>query len=70
MADAGLFVIGLVLAALAGLMAFLVAYDEMGRHFPNRAAARRHAMRSGLTAFAFFAVLVVVLAAILPRLVS
>jgi hypothetical protein len=35
----GVLAIGLVLAAIAGLMAYLIAYDETSRHFTNRAAA-------------------------------
>ena len=58
--------IGLSLAGIAGVMAFLIADDETSRHFPNRSQARRHALTTGLAAFAFFAALAALLAVLVP----
>jgi hypothetical protein len=66
----GLIVIGLFIAGTAGAMAWFIAYDEMSRHFPSRAEARRHALGSAFAAFAFFVVLIAVLAVLIPRMLG
>jgi predicted DNA repair protein MutK len=67
---AGLLGFGLVFSVVAGVMAFLIAYDETGRHFPSRARARRQALGTGFAAFAFFTVLSVLLAILVPRIIG
>ena len=64
-----LFVVGLVLACLAGAMAFLIAYDENSRQFTNRGEARRRALGTAVGAFVFFGVLAGVLVLVVPHVV-
>ena len=64
-----LFVVGLVLACLAGAMAFLIAYDENSRHFASRGEARRRALGTAVGAFVFFGVLAGVLVLVVPHVV-
>jgi hypothetical protein len=66
----GLIGIGLFLAGIAGVMAFLIAYDETSRHFPSRSQARRHALTTAITAFVFFAALTAVLAILVPHVIK
>jgi hypothetical protein len=62
----GLVVLVLGVAGLAGLSAFLIEYDQALHRFP-RARARRHGLRAGLFAAAFFGGLGAVLVALLLR---
>jgi hypothetical protein len=52
---------GAVLSALAGLMAFLISYDEALHRFASR-RARREGFSTACSAFVFFAVITVILA--------
>jgi hypothetical protein len=63
----GLLALGLVFGCFAGALAFLIAYEESGRHFTNKRAARRHALGTALGALAFFGGLAVLLVLIIPH---
>jgi hypothetical protein len=62
----GPIVIAVGLAVIAGLCAFLITYDEALHRFP-RPTAIAHGLRTGATAFAFFAILGVILIVTLLR---
>ncbi len=53
---------------IAGVMAYLITYEEYRRHFPDAARARREALLAGLMALGLFAVIGVAAALLLPRL--
>lgn len=53
----GLFLLLLVFDAIGGAMAFLISYDELSRHYPNRGPALREAARRAVVAFLFLAAL-------------
>ncbi|HEX7666081.1 MAG TPA: hypothetical protein VF407_16250 [Polyangiaceae bacterium] len=63
-------VVGAVIAPIAGLMAFAVAYGEYAKHFPERRKPLLLALRSGFFAFAFFSALAVAIGFALPFLVG
>jgi hypothetical protein len=63
----GLAGIGLFLDVVAGVMAFLITYEENLHHFPSRREARRRSRGSALGAFAFFALLELVVFFVLRR---
>lgn len=65
----GLLVIGALFAGLAGLLAFLIAYEESGHHFADKRAARRLAFGTAFGAMVFFAALAVVLAFVVPQVI-
>jgi hypothetical protein len=65
-----LLVIGMVFASFAGVMAFLIAYEESGHHFRSKSDARRHALGSAVGAFLFFGVLAIAVAVAVPRAVQ
>lgn len=48
--------IGLVLSLLAGISAFLIAYQEWSHHFVSKREPLRQATQVGLLAFLVFAV--------------
>jgi hypothetical protein len=52
--------LGLILSPLAGLMAFLITYEEYRRHFPDRRRAIRASLEVGVTTFLMFLVLSVI----------
>jgi hypothetical protein len=66
----GIFVLALPLAVLGALMAWLISYDELTRHYPSRRAAALEATRRALAALAFFVILGAVIAAILASVHS
>ena len=43
--------LGLVFGPLAGLMAFLITYEEDQHHFPDRRRAFRASLQVGITTF-------------------
>jgi hypothetical protein len=53
----GLFLLLLVFDAIGGAMAFLISYDELSRHHPDRSTPLREALRRALVAFLFLAAL-------------
>lgn len=63
----GLFLLLLVFDALGGLMAFLISYDELSRHYPSRGPALREATRRAVVAFLFLAALSALVVVILNR---
>jgi hypothetical protein len=65
----GLIAVGLVVTALAGVMAFLIAYHESLHHFSRKSEARRHALGTAFAAVAFFGVLAIVIAVVVPHAV-
>ena len=60
-------VVWLAFCPIAGVMAYLVTYEEYRRHFPDAGRARREALLAGLMALGLFAVIGVVAALLLPR---
>jgi hypothetical protein len=50
-------IIGLVCAPIAGLMAFLITYEEYSHHFPDRRAVLRMSAEAGITAALFLGAL-------------
>ena len=63
----GILIIALPFAVIAGLMASLITYNEMQHHFDHRRAAIE-AAKTGIIAFAFFVLLSLVVAAIVPTM--
>jgi len=53
----GLFLLLLVFDAIGGAMAFLISYDELSRHYPDRSTPLREALRRAVVAFLFLAAL-------------
>jgi hypothetical protein len=49
--------IGLTFSPIAGLMSFIINYEEYKHHFPDRKIPFRMAIRDGIFAFTFFMVL-------------
>jgi hypothetical protein len=66
----GAALIGLLFSPLAGLMAFLITYQEYSHHFPDRGAALRRALEAGIVAALFFGALSLGLALLLPYLIG
>jgi uncharacterized membrane protein SpoIIM required for sporulation len=62
--------LGAVFALLASAMAFLISWQEYSRHFHDRKKALRLALRSAAVAFLFFAVLAVVAALAINRIMG
>ncbi len=63
----GLFFLLLIFDVIGGLMAFLITYDEMSRHYPDRRSRLREAATRGLTAFMFLAAFSAIVVLILQR---
>ena len=61
----GLFLLLLMFDAIGGAMAFLISYDELSRHYPDRRTPLREATRRALVAFLFLAALSAIVVAIL-----
>ena len=55
---------------LAGLVAFLITYEEYSHHRMGRMAVLRHAITTGLVACLFFALLGLGLSILLPGLIT
>jgi hypothetical protein len=62
----GIASVGLVLAVLAGAMAYLITLNAMRRHMRERRAARAAALQDAVFTATFFACLALVLALVLP----
>jgi len=62
--------VGLLFSPLAGLIAFLITYQEYSHHFPDRGAAIRQALEVGIVAALFFGALSLGLALLLPRVLG
>jgi hypothetical protein len=62
-------VISAAFALIAGLMAYLIAYEEFAHHFPDTKQPRQMAFESAVFAFTFFFGLGLILALVLPHLV-
>ncbi|HTU78579.1 MAG TPA: hypothetical protein VMF09_07450 [Solirubrobacteraceae bacterium] len=66
----GLFLLLLVFDAIGGAMAFLISYDELSRHYPDRRTPLREAARRALVAFLFLAALSAIVVVILHRAIK
>jgi hypothetical protein len=53
--------------AIGGAMAFLISYDELSRHYPDRGTPLREAARRALVAFLFLAALSAIVVVILDH---
>jgi hypothetical protein len=62
-----LFLVAVPLALVAGMMAWLISYDELSRHHCDRRQAVLESMRRALTTFAFFLVLGGLIALVLAK---
>jgi len=58
---AAVLLLGSIFSAVAGLMAFVIFYQEYSRHFSERRKARAAAIRGGFAAFFFFMVLMILI---------
>jgi hypothetical protein len=58
--------IAALFSVLAGIMAFLITYEENQHHFLDKRQVRNTALRSAVVAFAVFLLLGFMLAALLP----
>ena len=63
----GLFLLLLVFDAIGGVMAFLVSYDELSRHYADRRVPMREAVRRAVVAFLFLAALSAIVVVILDH---
>jgi hypothetical protein len=63
----GVFLLAVPLALFAAMMAWLISFDELSRHFRNRRAAALESLRRALATFAFFLVLGALIALVLAR---
>jgi hypothetical protein len=61
------FIIGGGFGALAGLMAFLITYEEYARHYIDKRSPWIMALQSALFTFVVFLVLVIAVELILSR---
>ena len=61
----GLFLLLLVFDAIGGATAFLISYDELSRHYPDRRTPLREATRRAVVAFVFLAALSAIVVVIL-----
>ncbi len=66
----GLFLLLLVFDVIGGAMAFLISYDELSRHYPDRSTPLREALRRALVAFLFLAALSAIVVVILHRAIK
>lgn len=66
-------IVGLVIWAIfcpiAGVMAYLITYEEYRRHFPDARRARWEAIRSAMFAVGVFAILGGIIAFVMPWVV-
>ena len=58
--------IAAVAGILAGIMAYLISYEEYLHHFPDKSGPRKMALEAALLAFAFFFGIGIILAVVLP----
>lgn len=65
-----IFMFGTVLAAFAGVSAYLIALHEMRRHFTSALQPRREALHSAMVTVVFFGILTGALAFVVPRIFS
>ena len=65
-----IFLISLPFALLAGIMAFIITYEEYSHHQLGARTVAKHALRTGVVALAFFVLLALGLSVILPRVVN
>lgn len=49
--------LGIIFGIIAGLMVFLISYNEMIKHYPSGIFPRKLALQSAVIAFLFFLVL-------------
>ena len=59
--------VGFLFSALAGLMAYLIFIQAYGKHFTDKARARKQALRGALTAFLFLFGLTLLMAFVVDR---
>jgi hypothetical protein len=64
-----LVVIGLGFSVPAALAAFFISYEEWSHHYPTRREPLRLALRAAVAAFVVFALLTVLVSALLRRFV-
>jgi hypothetical protein len=50
-------VLGLIFSPLAGLMAFVITYEEYQHHYPDRRRVMRASAEAGVTTFVVFLLL-------------
>jgi uncharacterized membrane protein len=62
--------VGLVLSPLAGVMVFLITYDEYVHHFSERGRAFQYALRAAVVALVFFLVIIAAAGLIFVRWVT
>lgn len=67
MSLAFLFLIAIAVGSFAGIMAYLITYNEYQHHFKGKRVFNE-SFKSGLVAFIFFFILTLVIAIILHRL--
>ncbi|PJA27772.1 MAG: hypothetical protein CO189_06115 [candidate division Zixibacteria bacterium CG_4_9_14_3_um_filter_46_8] len=53
-------IIGAIFSILAGLLAYLITYQEYVRHYPDKGIPRKIALQAAVTAFFFFLVLSII----------
>jgi hypothetical protein len=66
----GLFLLLLIFAAIGAAMAFLISFDELSRHYPDRGTPLREAARRALVAFLFLATLSAIVVVILDHAIQ
>lgn len=66
----GIFLLTVPLAVLGAMMAWLISYDELSRHYGDRRTPALEAGRRALAALAFFLVLGGVIALVLGNVHS
>lgn len=57
-------------ALLAGILAFVITYEEYSHHHLGARTVAQHALRTGVVALAFFVLLALGLSVILPLVVN
>jgi hypothetical protein len=60
----GIFLLTVPLGVVGAIMAWLISYDELSRHYAGRRAAATEATRRALSVLLFFLVLGAVIAAV------
>ena len=50
----GIFLLTVPLGVIGAVMAWLISYDELSRHFPDRGTPAQEATRRALTVLLFF----------------
>jgi hypothetical protein len=51
------FVVGVTLAPLAAIMAYIITYQEYQHHYPDSGTPRRMALQTAVYTFVFFVIL-------------